>query len=150
MAIMHLNPENEFGLKNLFDRNHLLVKNPPLLKVRDIMDEEKVKIFENDPVIEVIRLMTWESILHACIFNENEELVGVINLNDLKKTRNKNTLVKDVMHRNFHKILGCIDAEIGIEIVNHEPDHCLPVIEDGVVTGILCVDNIESFLEIYQ
>lgn len=118
-------------------------KTEPLrLKVHDIMAKEEIKIFFDDNISNALRIMDWEGLKHVCVFNCSNKLIGILNYEDAKKVKNRKTLVKEVMHRNFHTIYGMLDADVGIQSVIDEPEHCLPVYENKKVVGILNIENI--------
>ncbi|MBN20211.1 MAG: hypothetical protein CL678_02900 [Bdellovibrionaceae bacterium] len=112
------------------------------LKVHDIMSTEEIKIYENDLVKNAKKIMNWEGLKHVCVFSEDNELVGTLHYDDIHFQRNKDKKVMDIMHRDYHKIYGELDAEIGKRAVLLEKDHCLPVFENKEIVGILNLEDI--------
>lgn len=117
------------------------------LKVHDIMSIEEISVYQDDPVKSALRIMQWEGLKHACVFDEQNEIVGTLHLDEVLKKENQNKIVKEIMHKDFHMIYGALDSEAGKKAVLREKDHCLPVFENKKIIGIL---NAEDLFETYS
>ncbi len=115
------------------------------LKVHDIMNIEEIQIYRDDTIETAIRIMEWEGLAHACVFDHQEKLVGVVNFEELLKVKKKSDAVNAYMHQDFHKIYGLLDADTGIKAVMKERYHCMPVFENQRIIGIL---NYESLFDV--
>ena len=111
------------------------------------MSVEKIKVYADDLIQNAMRIMKWEGLKHVCVFNQQNELVGTLHFDDVRLKENQDKSVEEVMHCNFHKIYGELDAEIGINAVVHEKDHCLPVYENKKIVGILNIENLFPYSE---
>ncbi|MFT6632701.1 MAG: putative transcriptional regulator [Bacteriovoracaceae bacterium] len=111
------------------------------LKVHDVMSQEEIKIYQDDELETAERIMDWEGLKHVCVFDHNDELVGVLNYENVKKEKKLHLRVRYLMHTDFHRIYGQLDAQEGLKAVINEPDHCMPVIENQKIIGILSVED---------
>lgn len=116
------------------------------LKVRDIMVKEEMRIYELDSLEQVKQIMEWEGIFHCCVIDENEKLVGMIDLESIKKLERhkglEGLMAADICHRPTHVLLGSMDAQRGVLTVVGDRYHSCPVFENGKVIGILNIEEV--------
>ena len=62
----------------------------------------------------------------------------------IKSIQNGEKKIGCFMKKNFQKIYGMIDAEVGKKRVRREKDHCMPVFENRKVVGILSAEKFEE------
>jgi len=132
-------------LKNITNMQALPSYQQEPLKVHDIMSVEKVRVYENDDIESVLNVMFWEDLLHTCVFDERNNLVGILHFNDALSIQNKNTPIKQVMKKNFEIIYGGLSAEVGKKALIENDDHCLPVFENQKIIGILNIENVIEY-----
>lgn len=114
------------------------------LKVHDVMSTEEIKIYHDDQIEMALRIMEWEGLKHVCVFDDSDKLVGILNFQDAVKEKSKKKLVASLMHNDFHKIYGFLDADVGKKFVLKERDHCMPVFENQKIVGILSIEDYYS------
>ncbi len=134
-------------IEKTMDTTLKVVPDLPRLKVHDIMSTEEIKVYEDDQINNILRVMKWEGLNHVCVFNEENQLVGTLHFDEVRRVQNQAKKASELMHKNFHKIYGEVDAEIGKKAILKEKDHCLPVFEDKKIIGILNIENIYQFNE---
>ncbi|MEN8185936.1 MAG: CBS domain-containing protein [Bacteroidota bacterium] len=119
-------------------------------KLEKIMTTELFVVHENDLVALIDNIMKWKNIHHMPVVNNKNKLVGVVSSSDIDKIdiKEDNLLVaKDVMIEQ----ITCVESEITIEeakeIMIKNKIGCLPVLENGELTGIITRNDLEG---IYQ
>jgi len=112
------------------------------LQVYDIMSVEEVRVYENDQVGVVLNNMLWGDLLHVCVFNKHDELVGILHYNDARDIKHHSKKVEEIMTTEFEEIKGDVSAQDGKLAVLKNRFNCLPVIENEQVIGILNIENI--------
>lgn len=125
-----------------------------MLRVRDIMTKEVLWLNQNETLESAYEMMSEFSLRHIPILNDKKQIVGIISEGDLlmaSSYRNgrvslpnikvKEVMTRDVMSCKPSNMLGNVVATMMACKIN-----CLPVVEDGVLAGILTTTDI---LDIY-
>ena len=138
-----------------------------MLTARDIMNTNVIKVRENDTLKKLAELFLTHHISGAPVVDENCRLVGVVNESDLIFTTKKIDLPRTIaildafffldspekMEKEMKKIAGskvidiCTDNPVTVTpattleevgtIMTEQKIHTLPVIEEGILVGII-------------
>jgi acetoin utilization protein AcuB len=134
-----------------------------MISVADIMTSNPITVGPNINLDEVIGLMKTHNFRHLLVV-DNHDLVGIISDRDVRLAMNS-PLVKHQPKQNWEllntiKAKGCMTpnpltigpnatAAKAAEVMNHYKFDALPVIDDGLLVGIVTVgDILKSYIEL--
>lgn len=125
--------------------------------VKTILNNKKIKtilsVLPTVTVFEALEVMGTYNI-GALLIMENDKLVGIFSERDyarkgiLQGRSAKNTTIAEVMTPNVYTVESKMTTKDCMEIMNARKFRHLPVVDDGVVIGVLSVgDIVNAILE---
>ena len=116
--------------------------------VKHIMSTDIFSVGEKDSIALVFSIMKWKNIHHMPVINARKELVGLISWTDIKDFKNceetKKKVVQSIMTKN---IITTTEFDLVINAkatMNSYKVHCLPVIKEGKLIGIVTSNDIKD------
>lgn len=122
-----------------------------LMKVKDVMHtgEEIPVVKYNSSVDDLILTMTKKRLGAVCVMNDENTMVGIITEGDLRRALSKKEkffqmTAEDIMTKNFTLAKSDIMAIEAMDMMENRESQIsvLPVIEDGVLVGIVRVHDL--------
>lgn len=122
-----------------------------LMKVKDVMHtgEEIPVVKYNSTVDDLILTMTKKRLGAVCVMNDENTMVGIITEGDLRRALSKKEkffqmTAEDIMTKNFTLAKSDIMAIEAMDMMENRESQIsvLPVIEDGVLVGIVRVHDL--------
>jgi CBS domain-containing protein len=117
-------------------------------KVEDYMETDLVTMNEQDAIGLALKIIQWRNINHILIENDEHEVIGVVSTTDLKQymidSPESQLPVRDIMSDKVFYVE--VDAPISNAefIMQDHAIHCLPVIDNGILSGIITSSDIAS------
>ena len=116
------------------------------MKIIDLMIKDPITISENTTVSEAIACMKTNSIRHLPVVADDQRLLGLVTLADLKQglipSMVSDLTLKDLMIKNPITVAADRDIEIAAQLVYKNKIGGLPVVEDGKLIGIITVTDL--------
>ncbi len=126
------------------------------MKVAEILKAKGNNIFSitsDYTVYDALKVMG-EKNIGALLFIENQQLVGIISERDyarkiiLKGKSSQDTLVKEIMTKEVISVLPDDKIDKCMELMSEKHIRHLPVMQDGIVTGIISItDVVKAIIE---
>jgi len=122
------------------------------MKVESWMVKDVITITSNAGIREALTVMKKHSVRHLPVV-DGGAFVGLVALGDLKQAILASIIeqlkVSDVMIREPFTVTRDTSLEKAAQIIYEKRIGCLPVVEDGVIVGILTVNDIlKAFIDI--
>jgi CBS domain-containing protein len=118
-------------------------------KLEKFMTTEVFVVNENDLIDLVVKIMKWKNIHHIPVVNNENRITGLITKKNLDKNENSNNsllIARDVMVRNIITVNSDTSIEEANNIMVRNRIGCLPILEFGVLIGILSKNDIQKLL----
>ena len=126
------------------------------MKVAEILKAKGSEIFSitsDYTVYDALKVMG-EKNIGALLVIENQQLVGIISERDyarkiiLKGKSSQDTLVKEIMTKEVISVLPDDKIDKCMELMSEKHIRHLPVMQDGIVTGIISItDVVKAIIE---
>jgi Zn-dependent protease/predicted transcriptional regulator len=87
------------------------------------------------------------------IVNDSGQVIGILGTNELFEALKRHDLwtsVRDVMKRDFVALESSFLLEPALNLYQRYPHNMIPVVENGVLTGMLTMDNVAELIKIRQ
>lgn len=115
--------------------------------VSQIMSTDLFTVHEDDLVDLVVNMMNWQKVQYIPVENDEDELVGLITTTSLlthfSNDQNGDLhSAKDIMTTEFPVISAGSKTNEAIDLLIASGTHCLPVMEDDKLVGILTTGDI--------
>ena len=116
------------------------------LTVRDRMTTRPITAMENDSAELVLKMMLWKNIHHTPILNHDLNLAGVLTWTDvqnyLKDPDQLKESIGSIMTKDLITVEGDVMLSEAKEIMEKNDIHCLPVVHDKKLIGIITSNDI--------
>lgn len=116
--------------------------------VSDVMTTELVLVHENDPILILKHLMSWNNVQQILVENSQHQLTGIVNLQEIKTANfsvNQSKSVKSVMHSNVKTIGPDVELTEAKQIMEAHQVSVMPVTSDHKLIGILTQNHFNQF-----
>jgi CBS domain-containing protein len=140
---------------NLFSKR----LNKLIMKVAEILQAKGTKVFSitsDYTVYDALKAMG-EKNIGALLVIEHQQLIGIISERDyarkiiLKGKSSHDTLVKEIMTKGVISVSPSDNIDKCMELMSERHIRHLPVIQDGIVTGIISItDVVKSIIESHK
>ena len=116
------------------------------LMVRDRMTTRPITAMENDSAELVLKMMLWKDIHHTPILNLNFDLAGVLTWTDVENYLKNPDQLKENISSIMTKDVITVEPDAMLseakELMDKNGIHCLPVIHDKKLIGIITSNDI--------
>lgn len=116
------------------------------MKIEDLMIREPITIADTTTVDEAIVCMKTNSIRHLPVVDGDRKLLGFVTLADLKQglipSMVGDLTLTDLMIKNPITVAPERDIEIAAQLIYKHKIGGLPVVEDGILVGIITVTDL--------
>lgn len=122
-----------------------------LTQVKDIMHNEVPKVYKDSNLREVVDEIIRKKLAMTMVFNENNEVVGIITDGDIRRTvfdsyeNIKQIKAKDIMNKTFKCIQGNEKVNFALEQFETYKVSSLVVCENQDVIGIITIQDVIDF-----
>ena len=121
-----------------------------MITVRSILKEKGEEIYsvnQDSPIRDAIRLMAEKNIGAVMAMDENDQLVGIFSERDYaqlnsKKRSNDRTPVKEVMSTKIYFVSPKETAELCMALMTDRHIRHLPVVENGILIGVISIGDV--------
>ena len=121
-----------------------------MITVRSILNEKGDAIYsvnQDSPIRDAIRLMAEKNIGAVMAMDENDQLVGIFSERDYaqlnsKKRSNDRTPVKEVMSTKIYFVSPKETAELCMALMTDRHIRHLPVVENGILIGVISIGDV--------
>lgn len=116
--------------------------------VSDVMTNELVLVHENDPILILKHLMNWNNVKQILVENNQHQLTGIVNLQEIKSANfsvNQSKSVKSLMQSDVKTIGPDVELLKAKQIMEKYNVSVMPVTADGKLIGLLSADHFKQF-----
>lgn len=126
--------------------------------IANYMNTKPICMASSSSIEKVMQKMKAESTSHVLLLNENQKLEGIISKTDLLSALKllnahssgkvysqkimASTLAANIMSTELSTLKPKDDLSVAIDLLVEQNFHCLPVVEDGIVVGILTANDL--------
>jgi CBS domain-containing protein len=117
--------------------------------VSHFMSTETFSVHEDDNAQLALEIMLWNNIHHLPVVNTGGELVGLLTWSYLERYKknqdlNPSQAVKDIMIESPIIVQSQTTLDVAIALLNVHSIGCLPVVDEGILVGILTKKDLEE------
>jgi CBS domain-containing protein len=127
----------EEGMSSHFNIKRI-VKHNMKTKIYSVDDKDSLEL--------VFHMMKWNNIHHMPVINIKKEIIGILSWKDIENSHHNELLVNQTVKDVMQKTLITIEPDKPIEeakrLMEHHNIHCLPVIYENELVGILTCNDI--------
>lgn len=117
--------------------------------VGHIMSTRLLTVKETDLAALALRIMEWRNIHHMLVENEEGKLSGLLTWTHVKDNHNEKEqskkIVKNIMVKNIITVKTTTPISEAIALMKENKIGCLPVLQNGELTGIVTVKDLVNF-----
>lgn len=121
--------------------------NPDIRYVEDIMVRDVISVRSNVSSLVASRIMEWKDFNHIPVEDEKGHLVGILTRRKADLHAEKNAIIKDIMTINVISIHPKTSLEDAKEVMLKNEIGSLPVVEHGILVGIVTVKDFPDYTE---
>ena len=115
------------------------------VKVEEIMSPEIISVSPTDCISKIRDTFHKEQIHHVLVLDDNKKLLGIIRERDIDA--NDITTGMDIMIKDPVTVAPESDVNLTLSILIHKRISALPVVDDGVVKGIVTATDMLTVLQ---
>ena len=119
-------------------------------KVGHIMTTKLFTVREDDLVALPLQIMQWKDIHHVPVINDSGQLKGLLTWTHLQnyqeETQKELATVADLMVQDVYTAKPSDKIADALQLMKQHMVGCLPVVQKGVVVGIITIKDLQAFL----